>query len=93
MLSQLILKEFSGHRSNVCSVKKDTKCSSVLLLRLVSFFTEQTLRQNSVLPYSIEIEARIRIGHVGQPDILVSLFYIIVLLLGQKKLESRAVFL
>ena len=28
---------------NVRSVKKDTKRSSVLLLRLVSFFTEQTL--------------------------------------------------
>ena len=29
--------------TNVCSVKKDTKHSSVLLLGLVSFFTEQTL--------------------------------------------------
>ena len=29
--------------NNVRSVKKDTKHSSVLLLRLVSFFTEQTL--------------------------------------------------
>ena len=28
---------------NVCSVKKDTKRSSALLLGLVSFFTEQTL--------------------------------------------------
>ena len=28
---------------NVCSVKKDTKRNSVLLLGLVSFFTEQTL--------------------------------------------------
>ena len=29
---------------NVCSLKKDTKRSSVLLLGLVSFFTEQTLQ-------------------------------------------------
>jgi hypothetical protein len=30
---------------NIRSVKKDTKRSSVLLLRLVSFFTERTLSQ------------------------------------------------
>ena len=30
-------------RSNVCSAEKLTKCSTVLLLRLVSFSTEQTL--------------------------------------------------
>ena len=34
---------FSLECTNVCSVKKDTKHSSVLLLRLVSFFTEETL--------------------------------------------------
>ena len=28
---------------NVCSEKKYTKCSSVLLLRLLYFFSEQTL--------------------------------------------------
>ena len=33
---------------NVCSVKKDTKRSSLLLLRLVSFFTEQTLLAVSI---------------------------------------------
>ena len=33
------------HHANVRSVKKDTKWSSVLLLRLVSFFTERTLCQ------------------------------------------------
>ena len=34
-------------RDNVCSVKKDTKLSIVLLLHLVSFFTERTLLINS----------------------------------------------
>ena len=32
------------HCNNVCSEKKYTKCSSVLLLRLVYFFWEQTLQ-------------------------------------------------
>ena len=32
---------------NVCSEKKYTKCSSVLLLRLVYFFSEQTLVSNN----------------------------------------------
>ena len=31
---------------NVYSVKKDTKCSSVLLLCLVSFFTERTFLES-----------------------------------------------
>jgi hypothetical protein len=35
--------------SNVCSVKKDTERSSVLLPDLVSFFMEQTLRTVVIL--------------------------------------------
>ena len=36
--------------NNVCSEKKNTKCSNVLLLRLVSFFSERTLvAQNSAI--------------------------------------------
>ena len=36
-----LFRQIGGH--NVRSVKKDTKCSSVLLLCLVFFFTERTL--------------------------------------------------
>ena len=41
--------------NNVCSVKKDTKHSIVLLLRLVSFFSEGTLKSgwNDIKPVSI----------------------------------------
>ena len=41
--------------NNVCSVKKDTKHSIVLLLRLVSFFSERTLKSgwNDIKPVSI----------------------------------------
>ena len=33
---------------NICSAEKHTKCSSVLLLRLVYFSAEQTLYSNSL---------------------------------------------
>ena len=43
--------------NKVCSAEKDTKRSSVLLLRLVSFSTEQTLVTNEInLPREITVK-------------------------------------
>ena len=45
---------------NVRSVKKDTKCSSVLLLLLVSFFTERMLDACEMMIPVVESCIRIR---------------------------------
>ena len=50
--------------SNVCSAEKLTKCSTVFLLRLVSFSAEQTL------VYQIEVQDQINVQalmvYIGQ---------------------------
>ena len=56
---------------NICSVKKDTKHSSVLLLRFVSFFTERTLEnKNGNLGYPA---AFLQPKQPNQVDLMLSL--------------------
>ena len=48
-----------SRRRNVCSEKKNTKCSDVLRLRLVFFFSERTLRYKVTQPEMFDFQPKV----------------------------------